>query len=351
MSNNQTQMLNWFVNNQGTSVGPMSAEQLRNGIASGKITRGMHVCDDKSQWMLIDQSPFASLLPQLTAHQTTITQPLSKFSQFKDALALILISISIFSVAGALFLSYLFITKNNKSSTKQQTIVDPYPDPGPVPTSISVLLTATPSLNTAIELLRPFMGERQEGIPFSSELLAMWMNKHIEYTALENFSELFDSKLKALRAEDARVAAAGERDPRFSRLSPRLQEARLESAARTYAVQERYPPGQEAMRARAMNYPDSYRGQRTCLSGSVVELHADHLANSPIFYGEIRTSREVIRFYAARSTENINKDSGTRFCGVITGIQNYSKTGGGTTRVLFIVGMFDILENYYPREP
>jgi len=79
MSNNQTQMLNWFVNNQGTSVGPMSAEQLRNGIASGKITRGMHVCDDKSQWMLIDQSPFASLLPK-------------KISTFRKVLGIVILT-------------------------------------------------------------------------------------------------------------------------------------------------------------------------------------------------------------------------------------------------------------------
>jgi len=55
--------MQWFVSNQGTTVGPMSADQLRAGITSGQITAGMHVRDEQGQWVAIEQSPFAGLLP------------------------------------------------------------------------------------------------------------------------------------------------------------------------------------------------------------------------------------------------------------------------------------------------
>jgi len=80
---------------------------------------------------------------------------------------------------------------------------------------------------------------------------------------------------------------------------------------------------------------------------SVVEIHADHSVNPPIFNGGIMTSSyNIVRFYAVRSTSKINEDSVARFCGIITGTQSYSNNGGGTTHALLTVGMFDIPENH-----
>lgn len=55
--------MEWFVSSKGTVVGPMTAELLRESIATGRVVRGMHVRDETGAWTPIEASPFASLLP------------------------------------------------------------------------------------------------------------------------------------------------------------------------------------------------------------------------------------------------------------------------------------------------
>jgi GYF domain 2 len=56
--------MQWYVSNEGNVAGPLSADEVREGIADGSIEAGMHVRDEHGQWGPIDQSPFAGLLPQ-----------------------------------------------------------------------------------------------------------------------------------------------------------------------------------------------------------------------------------------------------------------------------------------------
>lgn len=55
------------MSNQGSTSGPMSDDDVRQGIAEGKITRGMHVRDGSGTWTPIEQSPFVALLPKASS--------------------------------------------------------------------------------------------------------------------------------------------------------------------------------------------------------------------------------------------------------------------------------------------
>lgn len=86
--------MDWYVSKQGTTVGPMSAELLREAIANGQVTRGMHVRDEGTGWIPIESSPFASLLPPVVA---------AKPAQNNQAAAGCLSAIVLFVIVGWLF--------------------------------------------------------------------------------------------------------------------------------------------------------------------------------------------------------------------------------------------------------
>lgn len=59
--------MHWYVSNEGNVAGPLTAEEVHEGIADGTIEAGMHVRDEHGQWGPIELSPFAGLLPQIEA--------------------------------------------------------------------------------------------------------------------------------------------------------------------------------------------------------------------------------------------------------------------------------------------
>lgn len=102
----------------------------------------------------------------------------------------------------------------------------------------------------------------------------------------------------------------------------------------------------DSKRVEAMKDPISFRGKRICLSGSVVEIYADHSVDPVAFNGTIMTaSFDTVRFIAVRSTRGIHENSPAKLCGIITGTQTYPTTGGGFSHALFVVGVFDLPEN------
>jgi hypothetical protein len=93
--------------------------------------------------------------------------------------------------------------------------------------------------------------------------------------------------------------------------------------------------------------PDAERGKRMCVKGSVGQIDKDtSVPEAPLFVGQLRTtSWDHVRFYAAGSTQGIVEDTRTRFCGVVTGRFSFSNAMGGTTHTAELVGMFDIPAN------
>ncbi len=67
--------MDWYVSCEGNVAGPLSAEEVRQGIADGDIERGMHVRDEQGTWTPVEASPFANLLPPLAANLTTADEP------------------------------------------------------------------------------------------------------------------------------------------------------------------------------------------------------------------------------------------------------------------------------------
>ncbi len=92
--------------------------------------------------------------------------------------------------------------------------------------------------------------------------------------------------------------------------------------------------------------PDPERGKKLCSSGTIAEIHADKSAGPTLYTGGIvSNSMKVTRFIAVGSTGEIVENSIARICGVVTGVNRYSNSGGGTTEAVHIVGMFDLPAN------
>lgn len=88
------------------------------------------------------------------------------------------------------------------------------------------------------------------------------------------------------------------------------------------------------------------RGKRICLSGQVIEIHADKSVKPTIYEGGIvAESGNIFRFSAVHDTGEIAAHSEARFCGIVTEYQSYANSGGGTTHAASMVGMFDLPSN------
>jgi hypothetical protein len=97
----------------------------------------------------------------------------------------------------------------------------------------------------------------------------------------------------------------------------------------------------------ALKDPLLARGKRHCNSGSLVEIEIQRGAGvAPMYFGGLFSdSGQVVRFIAVHSTGELIQGSPARICGVVTGLHSYANSGGGTTRAVHIVGMFDLPEN------
>jgi hypothetical protein len=103
----------------------------------------------------------------------------------------------------------------------------------------------------------------------------------------------------------------------------------------------------ETTNALALKDPDTARGRRLCTSGTIYEVHPDRGEGiGELWHGNMDNGGSgFYHFYAARSTGTLTTNSWARFCGVVTGLFDYSNSGGGTTHAVAIVGMFDLPEN------
>ncbi len=95
-----------------------------------------------------------------------------------------------------------------------------------------------------------------------------------------------------------------------------------------------------------MKDPDSQRGKRLCASGQIIEIVADSSLPSKVYIGGMVDGEfHIYRFVAVGSTGDIVAGSFARFCGIITGKNDYSNSAGGAAHAVHLVGMFDLPEN------
>lgn len=73
--------MQWYVSNEGNVAGPLSAEEVREGIGDGTIEAGMFVRDEQGQWGPIEQSPFAGMFPQAAAEMVQAPVPVVYVAQ------------------------------------------------------------------------------------------------------------------------------------------------------------------------------------------------------------------------------------------------------------------------------
>ncbi len=105
----------------------------------------------------------------------------------------------------------------------------------------------------------------------------------------------------------------------------------------------------ETKHALVLKDPALARGKRLCASGMVAEIKVDRSVAPPVYVGGlVGDSLKVTRFIAVHSTGELVENSYARICGIVTGTQSYTNSGGGSTEAAFIVGMFDLPENKKP---
>lgn len=91
---------------------------------------------------------------------------------------------------------------------------------------------------------------------------------------------------------------------------------------------------------------DEERGKRFCIGGSIIQIEVDKSKFGKASIGLLMDdSTELIHFIAVGSSGALVKQSPARFCGVVTGLYDYSNSGGGTGHAIDMVGMFDLPEN------
>ena len=146
---------------------------------------------------------------------------------------------------------------------------------------------ATPSLPAALAYVRPALADGREGL--GQTLLAIWATKHLRWSDVDADETWF---------------------PQFRK------------------------------------DPDTERGRRFCVEGTVVEIAAATLAGRKTFRGILISPPPVVpvQFTAVGSSGAIVAHSAARFCGVATGLLAY-QSNDGPKEGLQALGMFDLPEN------
>ncbi len=92
---------------------------------------------------------------------------------------------------------------------------------------------------------------------------------------------------------------------------------------------------------------DAERGKRFCQSGTIVQIDVKKTPRGTYYVG-LLSGGALLHFHAVRSTGELVEHSGTRFCGVVTGLFDYENSGGGMGHAIDMVGMFNLPENKKP---
>jgi hypothetical protein len=71
--------MKWYISDSGDVRGPVSGADVRHEIKTGHVRAGMHVRDEDSKWIPIEQSPFQHLLTTDKPAPPTVTQQALRF--------------------------------------------------------------------------------------------------------------------------------------------------------------------------------------------------------------------------------------------------------------------------------
>ncbi len=281
--------MKWYVMHEGKTAGPVDGEEIFKLGKQGQLFPSMHVRDEAGGWMPILQSPFASVVSMAAP----VVQPQAVPGGIAGSAKRIVIGVvgSIVVLVGGLTL----IGALSKPKMPPVPVAQPAPEPEPaphVPTPLERLASAT-SLRQAIPIAKPLMGDTQNGdVSQGAVVLALWWAHHPNLWA------------ELLSMPDTK-------------------------------------------RAEIMKDPDPYRGQRICITGSVIEIARDKStpASAPVFEGGISHNSGYVRFLAVGSTTGIVESTPARFCGIAIGLQTYPNRMNSTTTAVYVVGEFDIPAN------
>jgi hypothetical protein len=162
--------------------------------------------------------------------------------------------------------------------------------PAPQPSSADIILSKT-TLTDALSFSKSFMVDVPDEASEGTVLLGLWAREHLTW-----------SDVKARRDE-------------------------------TTIARTRKDPGKE-------------RGKRMCQSGKILQIASERADHGHEFRGVLMNALdEHISFVAVGSAKGIVPRSHAQFCGIVTGVLNYKNRGGGTTRSVQMVGMFDLAGN------
>jgi hypothetical protein len=161
----------------------------------------------------------------------------------------------------------------------------------PVKTPADRIL-ATPGRVEALGIARPFMVDRFNGDSDGTVLAAVWANRYMKWSDAEPLVN--ETSIAAIRKD-----------------------------------------------------PEEALGLRLCSRGSVVEIHTSKTDAGKLYTGRLITaSGDIVRFAAAGSTGAlVEGSSDARLCGIVTGLDEYQNSAGGTGHGVVVVGMFDLPEN------
>jgi hypothetical protein len=104
---------------------------------------------------------------------------------------------------------------------------------------------------------------------------------------------------------------------------------------------------QETEPALVMKDSEAERGKRICASGSIVQIEAQRGNFGRIYGGLLLTyAGTTIYFFAAGDTGSLVAHSDARFCGIVSGRNEYKTNFGGTNQAVLAIGMFDLPSNH-----
>lgn len=288
--------MRWYVSRDGEVVGPVEPAELIEWVRTRPAEQrsGLFVRDEAaSAWVPIDQSPFVAAIKIADA---SVAAELTQLRSSTPGQKRVVIATA---AGGAMLLLLAIISAaSSSSSAKTETLASSAPvqnqnqePPKAIEVTPSQRMAAATSLGEAIAVAKPLMSDTTEDESPGAAILALWWARHPGLWG------------QLLAMPDTR-------------------------------------------RADIMKDPELYRGQRICLTGSVVQISRDKSVGDPVFLGVMSHSLGgYVRFIAVQSTQGIVEETMARFCGIAIGTRSYANTGGGTTIAAQVVGEFDIPAN------
>lgn len=280
--------MKWYVMHEGKTAGPVDGEEIFKLGKQGELFPSMHVRDETGAWMPILQSPFASVVAASVS--VPAAAPLANVAASAKRIVIGVVVAVVALVGG---LTVVAAVSKKPLPPVPEAQIQPAQAPAPhVPTPVERIATAT-TLRQAIPIAKPLMADTQNGdVSQGAVILALWWARHPSLWA------------ELLAMPDTK-------------------------------------------RAEIMKDPDPYRGQRICITGSVIEIARDKStpASAPVFEGGISHNSGYVRFLAVGSTAGIVESTPARFCGVAIGLQTYPNRMNSTTTAVYVVGEFDIPAN------